>query len=447
MTRLYNINSGAIRMLPKLIEIQDVVAPFVLLDIEMAEELCDLGPFSHSEDGASPQSAMVLVRFKTEPLGVIYLRFTEDAISSEDMGTVLRERFECEIDARRRGRPDYLAVRSEVLKDAPSITVGICTRERPEEVRKCLESVLAQAYPNFSVIVVDTPETQRTHAVVDSFGDRVQYLEEKRPGLSFARNLALEHVQSDIMAWIDDDEIADRHWLAELARAFHDVPTADVVCGLILPAELDTHAQVLWEQYGGHSKLRGFTQDVFSKGTLRDQSPYYPLPPFGCAANSAFRLKSLLRLGGFDPALGVGTPTMAGEDTRALTEILCNGGTIVHQPSALLFHHHRRDLETMAEHRFGYGVGLTAYYTSLIMDRPSRLIPLVRLLPLVYRDFFTKGSLRTGTLPAEFPPEIDKANRKGLLIGPLRYVKARRQARLHGRPTDVWRTKREPVRS
>src|SRR5205807_167629 len=79
------------------------------------------------------------------------------------------------------------------------------------------------------------------------------------------------------------------HWLAEIARALADHPAADVVSGVIVPAELETAAQVWFEQFGGHSKGRGFRPAAFSPATAKTQSPLYPLPPFGTGANMAFR--------------------------------------------------------------------------------------------------------------------------------------------------------------
>ena len=77
---------------------------------------------------------------------------------------------------------------------------------------------------------------------------------------------------------------------------------------------------------------------------------------------------------------------------------------------------------------FGYGVGLTAFYTSLVLTRPQCLPDLIRLLPMVYRDMFGSESLRNGGLSPTFPSELRRANRRGLLIGPVSYLRARSDA-------------------
>ncbi len=77
---------------------------------------------------------------------------------------------------------------------------------------------------------------------------------------------------------------------------------------------------------------------------------------------------------------------------------------------------------------FGYGVGLTAFYTSLVLTRPRCFPDLIRLLPMVYRDLFGSESLRSGELPLTFPSELRRANRRGLLVGPVSYLRARADA-------------------
>src|SRR5204863_8047673 len=193
--------------------------------------------------------------------------------------------------------------------------------------------------------------------------------------------------------------------LAEIARALAEHPEADAVSGVIVPAELETLPQVWFEQFGGHSKGRGFTPAVFSPATAKIQSPLYPLPPFGTGANMAFRPGVLERIGGFDPALGAGTPAMGSEDTLAFTQVLRAGGTVVYQPTAVTRHVHRRDLEGLRKQLVGYGVGLAAAYTALVLRQPSVVFGLLRLVPTAVRDLFGRDTTRTATIRADFPRE------------------------------------------
>jgi glycosyltransferase involved in cell wall biosynthesis len=432
-------------LVPPAIAATGEVLPAAVHDVELSEALPAIP--ATAEDGRRVRQAWLLVRLFTEPIGTLLVDVPEEGLHPHglaaaidaELGPALRPRLgEHGLDAlpvdgfTPAAEPAFLARRREVLADAPPITVVICTRERPGALARALDSLLAQAYPDFRVLVVDNaPATDATAEVVRSAARRgpVEYLREPKAGLSFARNAAVAAAPGEILAWLDDDEYADPHWLAEIARALADHPEADVVSGVIVPAELETSAQLWFEQFGGHSKGRGFRPAVFSPATAHLQSPLYPLPPFGTGANMTFRPGVIERIGGFDTALGAGTPAMGSEDTLAFTQVLVGGGTIVYQPTAVTHHYHRRDVAGLEKQMVGYGAGLTAAYTSLLLHRPGLLWPLLRLAPGALRDLTGNDSLRVATLQDDFPRELLKANRRGMLAGPRAYLKGRRAAR------------------
>ncbi|WFE27114.1 glycosyltransferase family 2 protein [Solwaraspora sp. WMMD791] len=401
--------------------------PATVVDLDLASRLPDV--LGVDEHGRRVERAWLLVRQFTQPIGALLLDVPPQGLTGTDLAAAIDR----EIPPAARPEPGYLARRAEVLADAPPITVVVCTRERPDGLTRTLDSVLDQQYPRFRVLVVDNaPVSDDTARVAAEAADRaavdgraeVDYVREPRPGLSHARNRALRAAPGEILAWIDDDEIADPHWLAEVARAFADHPQADVVTGAIVPAQLATDAQLWFEQYGGHSKGRGFTPDVFSPATAHRQSPLYPLPPFGAGGNMVFRPGVLEHIGGFDTALGAGTPAMGSEDTLALMQVLLAGGTVAYQPSALVWHHHRPDLASLRNQLVGYGTGLTAAYTSLLLREPGLIRPLLRLAPTALRDTFGGGDRLAG-LQADFPRELIGANRRGLARGPFAYLRSR----------------------
>jgi glycosyltransferase involved in cell wall biosynthesis len=280
--------------------------------------------------------------------------------------------------------------------------------------------------------VDNAPEGETTADAIHALGrpDLIERIVAPAPGLSFARNAAVAATRGETLAWIDDDEVADRQWLCGIARALLAHPRADVVSGPVAPAELETPAQVWFEQFGGHSKGRGFTPAVFSPASAATQSPLYPLPPFGAGANLATRPGVIESIGGFDTALGAGTPSLGGEDTLALTQVLLDGGTIVYQPPALVWHYHRRDLDGLRRQLTGYGTGLTAAYTGLVLRRPTVLPRLVRLIPTAVRDLTGRGgSRRTATIEADFPEALLGANLRGMVRGPGAYFAGRWRSR------------------
>jgi GT2 family glycosyltransferase len=356
------------------------------------------------------ERAWVLVRYATEPIGALTVEPGTDLAAAID--AQLKERVATAVDPRPR--------RAEVLATGPPLTVVVCTRDRPEPLARCLESLAAQEYRRFRVLVVDNAPVSDAVEKLCAAG-KIERIVEPRPGLSRARNAAVRAAPGEILAWIDDDEVADRYWLDGIARALLDHPEADAVAGPVAPAELATDAQRWCEEFGGLTKGRGYTPAVF---TSRTQNPLFPLPPFGSGANLATRPGALAAIGHFDTALGAGTRALAGEDTLALTRLLRAGGTVVYQPGALTWHYHRRDLDALRRQLVGYGTGLTAAYTALVLRDPRVLAGLVRLAPRALREV-TRGGDRTATIGPDFPRELLRANRRGMLRGPFAYLRGR----------------------
>ena len=85
-------------------------------------------------------------------------------------------------------------------------------------------------------------------------------------------------------------------------------------------------------------------------------------------------------------ALGAGTLTCAGEDTLALTLTMLSGYEIAYEPSALMWHHHRSDMDSLSCQLHGYSIGLTAFYAALLRHHPGVLPGLLKLLPAAGRD-------------------------------------------------------------
>jgi glycosyltransferase involved in cell wall biosynthesis len=307
----------------------------------------------------------------------------------------------------------------------PDMTVVICTRDRPEGLRATLASLQRQTDVGFSVLVVDngsgSPATAR--AVEEMGLPRCDYVTEPRPGLARARNRALGAVRTDLVSWIDDDEVADADWVSRLKQGFMHRARPTAVCGVMLPAELESEAQVRFEQYGGFNKGRGMAPEVLRRGAPSVASPLYPLPTFGPGGNMAFRTESLLLAGGFDPRLGAGTRTCSGEETRVLSSLLSSGHVVLHWPAAITWHTHRREMAALRKQLYGYSAGLSAFYASVICSRPTAVLDIFRLRPYVLRDL-RRGSqnLRLGQLPDDFPAYLLQGARRGLLEGGLMYA-------------------------
>ena len=419
-------------------------SPARMMEVELTESLPGV-----SYD-RQHKRAWVLGRLHDEPVGTCVIQVDEAGLTPDQLGALLWPELRASVTTRfaAAGLPQpgtltgkglvaepaawpFLRRRCEALAAAPFISVVICTRDRADQLETCLRHLDRQEYPRFEVVVVDNaPASDAVRALVEARpgGVRYRYAVEPRGGLSWARNAGIAAASGEIIAFLDDDEEPDSHWLAGLAGGFARAGDIGCVTGMILPARLDTQVQEWFERSGGHSKGRSFSPAVFSRHG--PQSPLFPLPPFGAGGNMAFRREALARIGGFDVALGAGTPALASEDTLALTLLLLAGYRIAYEPAALMRHDHYADMDGLGRQLRGYGVGLTAYYTALLRHRPGVFCALLRLLPAA-AGYLRRADAAGTAAPQDLPAGVKRLQRRGMLAGPVAYARSvRRQARV-----------------
>ncbi len=340
----------------------------------------------------------------------------------------------------------------------PFTSVVIATRERADRLAHALDSMLAQDHPDFEIVVVDNaPVTDATRVLVErKYAERVRYVTEPVPGLAVAHNTGLAAARGDVVAFTDDDVVADPRWLTELTAPFAADPGLGCATGLILPARLRTPAQVLLESHGGFAK--GFTPRTYDSAGPPSDEPLFPFTAgrFGSGANMAFRTGVLRAVGGFDPATGAGTLARGGDDLYGFVRVLAQGHRLHYTPRALVWHHHRetwQDLETQA---YGYGAGLTAYLTAILVNRPALLPAFLARLPRGLAHARTLTAIRDtegsggseGAAGADgaagvpgghddrghpWPRRLSRLQRKGMAYGPVGYLRARRAMRAASR--------------
>lgn len=392
--------------------------------------------------------ALILIRFMTEPIGMLYETLTADGLTAAELAAKVTHRFSGELRTRfaecglvwtgelpvsgltPRRATRFVKDRERIRQVGPSVTAVVCTSGRPETLRRTLESLTDQEYPGLDVLVVNNdPRLDSAERLTAEFANRcrISYSAEPRRGLSWARNHAIERAEGDVIAWVDDDEYCDRWWASEIARGYVEVPQADAVTGTVMPSELETSSQLFFDKYGGTRRARGFSRHIFSTGSHTRQSPLQPSPPFGIGANMSFRREALKLIGGFDCALGAGTRSRTGEDIAALSTLLLKGGTIVYQPTSIVYHRNRRDQEELSKLLLGHGRGLGAFYTSMLLHQPNCLPEVLRIAPqaLLRKRAVDRERRRLSNLDASMDDDLLRAHRIGLLQGPIMYALAK----------------------
>jgi glucosyl-dolichyl phosphate glucuronosyltransferase len=227
------------------------------------------------------------------------------------------------------------------MSKSPEVSVLICTYNRASSLGRTLESVLAQKFSQpltWEVVIVDNNSTDGTRHVVEEFQSRykgiIRYVFEPKQGISSARNAAILTAQGELLAFIDDDEIAEQEWLHHLIANLRNKEWAGAG-GRVLPP-LDFEAPV-W--LSTKSWYASGPVPSFDKGL---EAIELEEPPFG--ANMAFRKEVFTKCGLFRTDLGrLGKTLISNEDTEFGRRVFAAGLRLRYEPLALTYHPVEKD--------------------------------------------------------------------------------------------------------
>lgn len=126
-------------------------------------------------------------------------------------------------------------IEQATLVSEPLVSVVIPTHDRASVLPRAMDSVLAQSYSNWELLVCDDGSCDRTVAVVASFDDpRVRYLSADAAGGGAARNRGIDAAAGELIAYLDDDNRLHPNWLKSVVWAFEQRPEAEVLYGAIV---------------------------------------------------------------------------------------------------------------------------------------------------------------------------------------------------------------------
>lgn len=309
----------------------------------------------------------------------------------------------------------------------PLVTVAVCTRDRATNLKRCLHALNDLDYPALDLLVIDNaPSSEETATLLRDSFPNVRYVRENRPGLDWARNRAVMEAKGEIIAYTDDDVIVDRKWIAAIANIFVNCPEAMAISGLVIPYELETEAQQLFEIYGGFGRgfARTWSHAEYSNGKRR--APF-GTGVFGTGANMAYRRRMFDLIGYFDPALDVGTVTNGGGDLEMFFRVLKEGYTLVYEPCAIVRHRHRTDIAQLKNQIRNNGIGFYSYLVRSSLAYPEDKLDLIRFGFWWFWWWSCRRFLKSFFFPSLFPRDIIRAELIGSIIGLTRYFQARRK--------------------
>jgi O-antigen biosynthesis protein len=407
-----------------------------VMDIEFDQPLTDI----ESLDGYTTLQG--LVRLHHTPIGYVKVAVAGGRCTATTLRAAIIKQHSCAIirhllaDALVRpqrdgsGRIDWLNASHPIYSGRlPKVTVAVCTRDRTAQLADCLASLCRLEYPTLDLLVVDNaPRDPTTARMVRARYPQVRYVCEPRPGLNWARNRAIAEARGEIIAYTDDDVVVDAGWVRALAQVFAQEAAVMAVTGLVVPYELETEAQCFFEEYGGFG--RGFERKWYrvDRQSGSQLAEYIRTGRFGTGANMAYRRSLFERIGGFDPALDVGTVTNGGGDLEMFFRVMQEGHTLVYEPNALVRHRHRRDYAQLRTQITNFGIGFYAYLVRNALAYPAQRLAIVCFgLWWLWRRHIRR-LLISLIRPTFFPRDLILAELCGSFIGLVRYQRARRAA-------------------
>lgn len=216
------------------------------------------------------------------------------------------------------------------------ISVIVCTHNRAASLARTLQSLVLQSLDprQYEIIVVDNASTDSTRTVVEKLTAQLpnlRYVAEPRLGHSGARNAGIRVANGQLIAFLDDDEEADPHWLHHLTVTFDQVtPTPSCIGGRIFPNWEGTRPE--W--------LPDCLMPYLAIIDWGDVPRWLSFPrEYAVGGNMAFVKKDLMEQGGFNASLGrIGNCLLSNDELFPQHKLRIAGKGIYYQPNACVRH-------------------------------------------------------------------------------------------------------------
>ncbi len=235
------------------------------------------------------------------------------------------------------------------------ISVCVNTKDRPEKLARCLDSILANSFRllgnvRYEIVVIDQSNKP---TIAPRFKTKIVYLHNKGSGAGLAKNMALENTSGKIVLFTDDDCLVDASWIENVALSYNEHPHVFGVFGKVLPYMPELHP------------------DEFCPCTFENEKPYIIKRPrlhynsIGFGNNMSFRLDMLKGLGGFKSWLGPGSIGSNADDAEMALRALSHGYELLYNPKVLVYHDRWLNAEGLRKQSLSYVCGEVASYGHL----------------------------------------------------------------------------------
>jgi len=283
-------------------------------------------------------------------------------------------------------------------------SIIVCTVDRLTDLGLCLESLQRFRPAIADILVVNNgPHFAAVEEVAKRHDARA--ITEPQRGVSRARNAGIRAAKGNILAFLDDDSVADPNWLPLLLTPFRD-PQVLAVAGSIL-------AQTLADPVSRAFDDLHRAQFPESQQTLEGNAEKNSFPMRAALvgnANMAIRREAFDRFGCFDTRLGRGTRIGSGEEPDLFLRVLLGRAKIVVEPRARILHRPSTEWRAVRRWAFQSGCAHTAILTKYFLHEPGLRREILR---------YAASRLRRRPKPSASAPAKFKVPRFSLVLGSL----------------------------
>jgi glycosyltransferase involved in cell wall biosynthesis len=201
------------------------------------------------------------------------------------------------------------------------LSLIVATRYRTVEVKKLLDSLVAQTYQDFDVIIVDQNGDDRLVPVLETYSNtlRVRHVQSNTSGKAAANNVGLRVSQGDVVGFPDDDCWYAPDLLRRIVDAFDAHPDWDALTGCEAPSQ----------DFVRSDRFDRLPGQVVQDNVMRRHISFAAF----------FRMNALTGLF-YDERLGIGAETIwgSGEETDFLLRFLKRGRWVQYEPTLVVYH-------------------------------------------------------------------------------------------------------------
>jgi glycosyltransferase involved in cell wall biosynthesis len=241
-----------------------------------------------------------------------------------------------------------VASQAGLAKSFPPLTMAICTRNRPQDLKVAVKTILETNYPQFEVLVVDQSEKdggatrafmqelQEQYNQQERLNIKITYLASPPLGTGYAHNIAVHQAAYNLIAFTDDDCRVPEDWPFIIGNLFNQNPKLGAIVGAVEAAEHNAQAGLI-------PKFTNFPAGFAGIGR------YALLGRGGMGANFAVCRTSYFKVGPFDEALGSGGTLKSGSDLDYFYRVWRKGEQIYYAPECWVWHDGFRPYTAMGQ--------------------------------------------------------------------------------------------------